>query len=104
MLSPVDVVYRLVTPVVIEQVPGCLRYNTVRGVSLIVNGDQVTSSEYPSDDSVRSADYAFIGGHEYLISVDVAEIIYNAGFGSCLSFVSGGPMGDIYFDVYGDIY
>lgn len=95
--------YLLTPPVVVEPVPGKLRYNVVRGVSLIVNGTTVESVEFPSDDIVQAADYAFIGGHQYWVSTEVAQIIQDAGFGTCLSGFDG-VISDIYSDIYGDIY
>lgn len=95
--------YLLTPPVVVEPVPGKLRYNVVRGVSLIVTGTMVESVEFPSDDIVQAADYTFIGGHQYWVSTEVAQIIQDAGFGTCLSDFDG-VISDIYSDIYGDIY
>ena len=70
-----------------------------RGVSLLVTGSTVTEKRYPTDDEVRAADRAYIGGHIYPITDDEAALLAAAGYGDGLF---GG--GDVYVDTYEERY
>ena len=56
-----------------------------RGVSLLVTGTVVTENQTPSQDDLAAADYYFLGGHEYTISDQQAQVLINAGYGSYLT-------------------
>ena len=51
-----------------------------RGVSLLVNGTTVTATQTPSQDDLAAATYYYLGGHEYDIPDNVAQILINAGY------------------------
>ena len=52
-----------------------------RGQTLIVNGTTVTATLTPSQDDLAAASYYFLGGHEYEISNEQAQVLINAGYG-----------------------
>lgn len=56
-----------------------------RGVSLLVTGTVVTENQTPSQDDLAAADYYFLGGHEYTVSDQQAQVLINAGYGSYLT-------------------
>jgi len=52
-----------------------------RGISLLINGTTFTENQTPSQDDLAAADYYYLGGHEYTIEDDVAQILIDAGYG-----------------------
>jgi hypothetical protein len=48
---------------------------------LIVNGTNVIATLTPSQDDLAAASYYFLGGHEYTISDEQAQVLINAGYG-----------------------
>jgi hypothetical protein len=52
-----------------------------RGQTFLVNGTTVTVVRTPSQDDIAAADEAYMGGHEYDISDEQAQIFINAGYG-----------------------
>jgi len=56
-----------------------------RGLTLIVNGSTVTATLYPYQDDLSSADYYYLGGHQYTISNAEAAVLTAAGYGSYLT-------------------
>jgi hypothetical protein len=56
-----------------------------RGQTLIVNGTQVTITLTPSQDDLAAASYYFLGGHEYTLSDEQAQVLIDAGYGSWLT-------------------
>lgn len=58
-----------------------------RGISLIINGTTVTENQTPSQDDLAAADYYYLGGHEYTIPNNVAQILINAGYGAYVTLI-----------------
>lgn len=58
-----------------------------RGISLLINGTTVTENQTPSQDDLADADYYYLGGHEYTIANDVAQILINAGYGAYVTLI-----------------
>ena len=56
-----------------------------RGVSLLVTGSVVTATLTPYQDDLANADYYFLGGHEYVINQEKADVLINAGYGDYLT-------------------
>lgn len=56
---------------------------------------------YPTTDDIAAAKFTYLGGHEYLVSDAEAASLTAAGYGSYLTFFSGGTG---YVDQYGDSY
>lgn len=73
------------------------------GQTLLVTGTTVTPTENPTTDQIEAADIALLGGHQYEIDNDLAEILMDAGYGSGLE-VPGGGSPDSYLGSYGDVY
>ncbi len=55
--------------------------DVARGQTIIVNGTNVTLTLTPSQDELAAASYYFLGGHEYEISNEQAQVLINAGYG-----------------------
>ena len=55
--------------------------DVARGQTIIVNGTTVTLTLTPSQDDLAAASYYFLGGHEYVISDEQAQVLINAGYG-----------------------
>jgi hypothetical protein len=55
--------------------------DVARGQTIIVNGTTVTLTLTPSQDDLAAASYYFLGGHEYTISDEQAQVLINAGYG-----------------------
>lgn len=64
-------------PVSITDVP--------RGVSLLVTGSVVTATMTPYQDDLSDADYYFLGGHEYVVTQEQADVLTAAGYGDYLT-------------------
>jgi hypothetical protein len=58
-----------------------------RGISLLINGTTVTENQTPSQDDLADADYYYLGGHEYTIENNVAQILINAGYGAYVTLI-----------------
>lgn len=58
-----------------------------RGISLLINGTTVTENQTPSQDDLADADYYYLGGHEYTIANDVAQILINAGYSAYVTLI-----------------
>jgi hypothetical protein len=63
------------------------RYRIARGDSILVNGTVVTRLRTPGVDQVAEADYAYIGGHIYIISDIEKTILDNAGYSAYITEV-----------------
>ena len=56
-----------------------------RGYTLIVNGTTVTEIQTPYQDDLANADAYYLGGHNYTLTQDEADILINAGYGDYLT-------------------
>lgn len=63
----------------ITDVPRCLTF--------LINGTTVTTNMTPSQDDLADADYYYLGGHEYTVSNDVAQILINAGYSDYVTVI-----------------
>jgi hypothetical protein len=52
-----------------------------RGVTFIVNGTTVTTTMYPYQNDLSSADWYVLGGHQQEITDEQAAILIAAGYG-----------------------
>lgn len=52
-----------------------------RGVTFIVNGTTVTTTLYPYQNTLASADWYVLGGHTQEITNAQAQVLINAGYG-----------------------
>jgi len=77
--------YLLKTPTVKEGPAGFgrlfWRYMIDRGDSLLVFGTSVVRQRTPAVQDTQTADYCYLGGHEYYLSEAEYQILYNAGYG-----------------------
>jgi len=55
-----------------------------RGVTLLVNGTTVTATRFPYQDDIADADAVYMGGHNYEVDDQAAQILINAGYGDYL--------------------
>ena len=53
-----------------------------RGVTLIVNGTEVTETLYPYQNTLADADWYILGGHNQEITDEQAQILIDAGYGA----------------------
>jgi hypothetical protein len=56
-----------------------------RAYSLLVNGTTVTEVQTPYQDDLASADAAYLGGHEYILTQAEAQILIDAGYSDYLT-------------------
>ena len=63
------------------------RYKIDRGDSILVNGTAVTRLRTPAVQDTLSADYCYLGGHEYYLSLAEYNILNNAGYGAYITTV-----------------
>ncbi len=63
----------------ITDVPRCLTF--------LINGTTVTTNMTPSQDDLADADYYYLGGHEYTVSNEVAQILINAGYSDYVTVI-----------------
>ena len=63
----------------ITDVPRCLTF--------LINGTTVTTNMTPSQDDLADADYYYLGGHEYTVSNEVAQILINAGYADYVTVI-----------------
>ena len=56
-----------------------------RGISLLVNGTTVTEVQTPYQDDIASADAAYLGGHEYILTEAEAQVLIDAGYSDYLT-------------------
>lgn len=61
----------------------------MQGVTVLVTGSSVEAVLEPLDERVRDADFAFTDGREYVVDYEVAQLIFDAGFGRWLTLVGG---------------
>jgi hypothetical protein len=89
------VAYLLITPSVKEAPAGggplFMRYGLLRGISLLVDADGgVTEVRYPTEHQVNAAHRYYIGGHEYVVDGEDAQVLLDAGYSSNLTPIGGG--------------
>lgn len=58
-----------------------------RGVTLIVNGTQVTETLYPYQNTLADADWYILGGHNQEITDAQAQILIDAGYGDYVEHI-----------------
>lgn len=60
------------------------RYKRPSGITLLVQGTDVTQTTYPYQGDLQSGiyDYIYLGGHEYPLSAIEVTILTNAGYGA----------------------
>jgi hypothetical protein len=63
----------------ITDVPRCLTF--------IINGTTVTTNMTPDQDTLADADYYYLGGHEYTVSNEVAQILIDAGYSDYVTLI-----------------
>lgn len=51
-----------------------------RALTFIINGTTVTTTMTPDQDTLANAEYYYLGGHEYDIPNNVAQILIDAGY------------------------
>jgi hypothetical protein len=56
-----------------------------RGISLLVNGTTVTAVQTPYQNDIEDADAAYLGGHEYILNEQEAQILIDAGYSDYLT-------------------
>ena len=82
----VDMTYRFITPSVEEAPAGTdrlfFRYRISRGISVLKYGTSYIQKRWPTQNEVDDADVAYIGGHEYDISLEEADSLVAAGYRS----------------------
>jgi hypothetical protein len=71
------------------------------GYSLIIAGSRINLVVNPDPADIEAADYAFIGGHKYVISEAVAIILQNAGYARWITNNINEPIPDVDFSQYG---
>ena len=69
-------------------------YDQPRGISLLVTGTEVVEQRWPDQDMMRAADVTYLGGHEYVITDEAAQIILDSEYADCVTPV------DAYVDTY----
>jgi hypothetical protein len=83
-LSQFAVAYLFVTPTVPsvvfteERLVSYLR--PPGGVTLLLEGGVVTEVQFPTQDQVSAADVAYIGGHQYTVTEQEAQVLRDAGY------------------------
>ncbi len=60
-------------------------YRIERGVSVLVTGSTVTQVQYPDQEAVQAADFAYLGGHIYPITQAEADTLTAAGYGAYIT-------------------
>ena len=63
------------------------RYKIDRGDSLLVFGTSVVRQRTPAVQDTQSADYCYLGGHEYYLSDAEYTILVNAGYGAYITTI-----------------
>ena len=56
-----------------------------RGVTLLINGTTVTENRTPSQDDLANADTYYLGGHNYTLTDEQAQILIDAGYSDYLT-------------------
>lgn len=72
------------------------RYDTPKGVSVLVTDGICQAVRFPSQDECAAADVVYLGGHEYVVDNDAALVLAECGFGPNLEPWDG------YIDKYFD--
>jgi len=63
------------------------RYKIARGDSILVFGTSVLRTRTPAVQDTQSADYCYLGGHEYRITQTEYDILVGAGYGANITTV-----------------
>ena len=90
--------YRL-TPPTVNEAPGAAggrlfgRIAYPRGISLLVKGSQVTEKRFPTIEEQQAVDITYMGGHEYEIDDEAAQVLIDAGYGDYLEPLDVGTPG-----------
>jgi len=63
------------------------RYKIARANTILVYGTAVVSERTPGVDETQAADYCYLGGHEYYLSVAEYNILVNAGYSAYITTV-----------------
>ena len=63
------------------------RYKLDRGDSLLVFGTSVIRQRTPAVQDTQTADYCYLGGHEYYLSDVEYTILVNAGYSAYITTV-----------------
>ena len=63
------------------------RYKIDRGDSLLVFGTSVMRQRTPAVQDTQTADYCYLGGHEYYLSDVEYTILVNAGYSAYITTV-----------------
>ena len=61
------------------------RYRNDVGVSLLVDGTDVIAERNPGQWKLEQMDAFYLGGHEYLLDDDEAQILVDAGYGEYIT-------------------
>jgi hypothetical protein len=56
-----------------------------RAYSLLVNGTTVTEIQTPYQNDIEDADACYMGGHEYILNEQEAQILIDAGYSDYLT-------------------
>jgi hypothetical protein len=63
------------------------RYKIARANSILIFGTAAVSQRTPAVQDTQSADYCYLGGHEYVLSDAEVTILTNAGYGAYITTV-----------------
>jgi hypothetical protein len=63
------------------------RYRIARANTILVYGTTIFSERTPGVDETLSADYHYLGGHEYFITPVEKDILTNGGYGAYITTV-----------------
>lgn len=60
-------------------------YKMTRGVAVLIRDGVATETRFPYAGDIDLADFAYLGGHDYVISDDEATMLTNLGYGDYIS-------------------
>ena len=63
------------------------RFRIARANTILVYGSIVKSERTPGVDETQSADYCYLGGHEYIITIPEYNILVAAGYGANITTI-----------------
>ena len=63
------------------------RYRIARANTILVYGTTIYSERTPGVDETITADYCYLGGHEYFITDAERTILVNGGYGANITTV-----------------
>jgi hypothetical protein len=63
------------------------RYKIARADSILVFGTSVLRTRTPAVQDTQSADYCYLGGHEYILTQNEYNILVGAGYGANITTV-----------------